>query len=249
MVGNSAEQGVTRARSGKEVAPGNYAAVMDLDPDADAHRLSSAAFAAGDSTGWFEALYSEARDGTANVPWDRGAPNGLLVEWAEAKAPAASGRSALVVGCGPGRDSEYLAGLGYRVTAFDISPTAVAMARERHPDSPVDYVVADLLAAPGAWSGAFDLVLESYNVQALPATVRPAAIAAVAPLVAPGGTLLVFAFGPGRDDTPAAEGPPWPLTRAEVEALGAGLDPVRIEHLLDADDPAVGRWQAEFRRS
>lgn len=222
---------------------------MDCDPDADARRLSSSALASGDSTGWFEALYAEARRGAATIPWDRGAPSARLVEWVEGNAVAGDGRTALVVGCGPGRDSEYLAGLGFCTTAFDISPTAVAMARERHPDSPVKYVVADLLALPDAWWGAFDLVLESYNLQALPSAVRPTAIAAVSPLVAPGGRLLVIALGPGRDDAPTPDGPPWPLTREEVDALGGGLEAERVELIPDDTDPAVSRWQAQFRRS
>ena len=199
-----------------------------------------------DPTARFETLYAEARGGRATVPWDLGRPSARLAGWVEANAVRGEGRSALVIGCGPGRDSEYLAGLGFRTTAFDISPTAVAMARERHPDSPVDYVVADLLSLPAAWRGGFDFVLESYNVQALPATIRPAAIAAVAPLVAPGGRLLVLALGPAGDHAQAPDGPPWPLTRGEIDALGAGLVPVEVTLVADPTDPAVSRWQAQF---
>jgi hypothetical protein len=50
-----------------------------------------------------------------------------------------------------------------------------------------------------------------------------------------------------RDDSPA--GPPWPLTRAEIEAFGADeLTRVRIEHHRDQGDPDWTRWLAEFRR-
>ena len=64
--------------------------------------------------------------------------------------------------------------------------------------SAVDYVVADLLAPPPAWSKAFDLVVEIYTVQALPDPPRRDAIAGVADMVAPGGTLLVIAFARGE---------------------------------------------------
>jgi hypothetical protein len=38
--------------------------------------------------------------------------------------------------------------------------------------------------------------------------------------------------------TPADQGPPWPLTRREIESFGmGGLTPVRIEDLPDPDDP------------
>ena len=51
-----------------------------------------------------------------------------------------------------GRDSEYLAGLGFVTAAFDFSATAIRAVRQRFPDSPVDYRVADLLDPPGDWS-------------------------------------------------------------------------------------------------
>ncbi len=57
----------------------------------------------------------------------------------------------------------------------------------------MDYQVADLLALPPRWQGAFGLVAEVYTVQALFGPAREAAIAALPGLVAPGGTLLVIA--------------------------------------------------------
>ena len=217
-----------------------------VDPaQPDTKRLAAESLAAGDPTGWFEKLYTEAGAGTAQVPWDVPAPSRYLSAWAEERDLDGRGRSALVVGCGLGRDAGFLAGRGFAVTAFDISDTAVRTARERHPGSPVDYVVADLLDPPGAWRGRFDLVVESNNVQALPASVRARAIANVGPLVAPGGTLLVLAAAAtGGDD-----GPPWPLTRAEIDAFATGgLHAVRVEALERPDDPGYRRWRAEFRR-
>jgi SAM-dependent methyltransferase len=218
-----------------------------MTADEDTRRLSAAALAAGDATGWFEKLYAEAETGDAEVPWDLPRPSALLAEWARRTAVTGAGRSALVVGCGLGRDAEFLAGLGFATTAFDISETAVRTARERHPDSPVEYGVADLLDPPPQWRDGFDLVVESNNVQALPAPVRSRAIANVAPMVAPGGTLLVLAAAAKAGDP--ADGPPWPLTRAEVESFAApGLTVVSIEEIPDANDKLIVRWRAEFRR-
>ena len=56
--------------------------MADNEREADADRLSAAALKAGDPTGWFEQLYAQAAAGQAVVPWDRGEPNPLLVEWA-----------------------------------------------------------------------------------------------------------------------------------------------------------------------
>ncbi|GAA2483756.1 class I SAM-dependent methyltransferase [Winogradskya humida] len=209
----------------------------------DTTRLARESLAAGDPTGWFEKLYAQAG---ADIPWDVPRPSRYLTAWAGRAAMTGHGRSALVVGCGLGRDAEFLAGLGFAVTAFDISETAVRTARERHPGSPVDYMVADLLDPPARWRDAFDLVVESNNVQALPRPTRDRAMANLAPLVAPGGTLLVLAAAAVDE---RREGPPWPLERDEIEAFGTGLTTVGIEHLTgNPGETLRARWCAEFRK-
>jgi SAM-dependent methyltransferase len=216
------------------------------DPDEETRRLAAASLADDEPTGWFERLYVAADEGEAIVPWDRGAPHPLFVEWAAARRLEGHGRRALVVGAGFGEDAEYLARLGFATVAFDISATAVRAARERFPASTVEYVTADLLAAPAEWRAAFDLVVEIFTVQALPDALRTRATEAAAGLVAPGGTLIVITAARDEDDGPM-QGPPWPLTRREVEAFGStGLRAVRIEDLGHAGDPAARRWRAEF---
>jgi SAM-dependent methyltransferase len=216
------------------------------DPDEETRRLAAASLADDEPTGWFERLYVAADEGEAIVPWDRGAPHPLFVEWAAARRLEGHGQRALVVGAGFGEDAEYLARLGFATVAFDISATAVRAARERFPASTVEYVTADLLAAPAEWRAAFDLVVEIFTVQALPDALRTRATEAVAGLVAPGGTLIVITAARDEDDGPM-QGPPWPLTRRELEAFGStGLRAVRIEDLGHAGDPAARRWRAEF---
>ena len=85
---------------------------------------------------WFERLYATADVGGAEVPWDKGAPHHLLERWLREREVSGDGRRALVVGCGMGRDSEYLAGLGFATVAFDFSPTAIAAVRRRFPGLP-----------------------------------------------------------------------------------------------------------------
>jgi SAM-dependent methyltransferase len=197
-----------------------------------------------EATAWFERLYAAAANGDAVIPWDKGAPHPLLAGWVRAARPDGRGRRALVVGAGLGHDAELLAGLGFEAVAFDISPTAVRTARALHPGSRVEYVTADLLDPPSAWRGAFDLVVEVITVQALPEPLRAQAIANVAAMVAPGGVLLVISAA--REAAEHVDGPPWPLTRAEIDAFAAGdLEPVRVEDLRDA---RVRRWRAELRR-
>ena len=156
--------------------------------------------AGDDPLGWFERLYSQVEGGTAVAPWDRGAPHPLLVEWAEARALDGTGRRALVVGAGLGADAEYVAGLGFATVAFDLAETAVRIARRRFPESPVEYRADDLLEPPAEWHGAFDLVIESLTVQSMPPSLHADAIARIAAMVGPGGTLLVVATGRGEAD-------------------------------------------------
>ncbi|MDX8035818.1 class I SAM-dependent methyltransferase [Lentzea sp. BCCO 10_0856] len=202
-----------------------------MSADDDTRRLQAA-----NPTGWFEDLYAEADAGTASVPWDQPHPQRHLVEWAS--GVDGTGRRALVVGCGYGRDSEFLASLGFEVVAFDISPTAIAAVQARYPDSKVSYVVADLLDPPAEWHHAFDLVVENMTVQALPVDLHARATERVAWLT--GSTLLVLAVA--RAEGPAPDGPPWPLTPAEIMAFETdGLQALKVHR-----DEA--RWTAEFVR-
>lgn len=172
---------------------------------------------ADSDTSWFEPLYEAAAGDASRVPWARLAPRAALLRWADARAGAGAGRSAVVIGAGLGDDAEELAGRGFTVTAFDIAPSAVAWARRRFPGSAVDYVVADLAALPAAWAGSFDLVFESYTLQSVPAGLRARLVPAVARLVAPGGTLVVVAIV--REPDEPTDGPPWFLTYDELAAF------------------------------
>ena len=183
-----------------------------------ARQLANESFERGDPTGWFERLYQESEQGTAVLPWAELRPNPNLVSWSR---PDLTGKTALVSGCGLGDDAELLAEWGALVTAFDVAPTAIAVARRRFPTSKVDYQTADLLNPPTIWTRRFDFVFEAYTLQALPADVRPMAIRAVGGFVAPSGQLLVVARG--RDEGDPAGDMPWPLTRDELgefERLG-----------------------------
>jgi SAM-dependent methyltransferase len=160
----------------------------------------------------------------------------------------AEGRRAVVVGCGLGGDSEHLARLGWRTTAFDISPAAVAAVRQRYPDSPVDYRQGNLLDLPDRLAGAFDLVVEIFTVQALHPTLRAQAGAGVRALLAPGGRALVVQFVRADDEDHTVE-PPWLLSRAEMEAIAS--DDVVVDSLDTVHPPDGGHplWRMLLRRA
>jgi SAM-dependent methyltransferase len=218
-------------------------------------RLAQQALEAGDVTSWFERAYVEAAGDAAGVPWADLTPNASFAEWAGRPAALSGVRTAAVVGCGLGHDAEFLAARGIRVTAFDISETAIAWARRLHPASTVKYEIADLFAIPATWKGTFDLVVEVYTIQALPRSVRAPATAAIVSLLAPGGRLFVYTRV--RDDGPGAApfdersgGPPWPLGRGELFGFFAALTPLeRPVESPDPSDPAIVRSYGIWRRA
>lgn len=212
-----------------------------------ARQLAAEYVAKGDPTGWFEALYREAEDGSSVVPWVELEPNPNLLEFWRTHAIETAGKRALKIGCGLGDDAEQLARWGFETTAFDISPTAISGCRRRFPASPVHYAAADLLNPPPEWPNAFDFVLESYTIQVLPPELRTAAMERAAGFVRPGGNLLVIARAREEND-PRGE-MPWPLTRDELSQFRRlGLRELGFEDFADNERPPVRRFRAFYVR-
>jgi len=172
---------------------------------------------ATDRAAFFNAVYHKAGGDAALVPWADLKPKDELARWLAANP--GNGRSAIDVACGLGDNAEALAAAGYATTAFDLAEDAITWARQRFPQSPVDYRTGDLLALPPEWNGAFDLVNECYTLQSVPPALLPQMTSAVASLVAPGGTLLVYTRV--RPDDAEAAGPPWPLRESEAMAFAS----------------------------
>ncbi|NEQ95804.1 MAG: class I SAM-dependent methyltransferase [Cyanothece sp. SIO2G6] len=179
--------------------------------------LAAEALQSGQPATWFEPLYQQAQGDTGQVPWAKLEPHPYLQEWLEVEAIQGKGQSVLVIGCGLGDDAELLAKLGFKVTAFDVAPTAIAWCQQRFPNSSVDYQVADLFKLPQSWQQRFDLVVEIRDIQALPLSVRTDVIKAVASPVAVAGTLFIVTRI--RDHGTIPDGPPWPLSDQELAQL------------------------------
>lgn len=200
----------------------------------------------GDIFGWFDALYREANGNNESIPWADLQPNRFFVEFAEKTNLEGNGRKALVVGCGLGDDAKYLHDLGFDVTAFDISDTAIKWAKQINPQ--ISFEVADLFQPFRGWLGAFDFVLEIYTIQPLPLEMRPDTIDAISNFVAENGKIVIVTRG--REDEEIPLEMPWALSRKDLSRFETnGLKQTHFEEMLDDETPPIKRFVAEYEKN
>ena len=216
------------------------------NPKLATQRLAKAYADRGNPNGWFEEFYAKADGDIHKVYWADLKPHPLLLDWL-GKNPAGAGKRAITIGCGLGDDAEGLMQLGYQVTAFDISPSAIAMCRQRYPDSKVDYCVADLFDYPAEWRRAFDLVYECNTIQILKGPDRTRSIEAISDLVAPEGEVIVSCRS--RDKGEQLDAFPLALDRDEIDGFRrAGLSEIHFLACDDDQEPPVPHFFAVYQR-
>lgn len=219
----------------------------EFDARENVKKLAAAFIENGDVTGWFDALYAEAEGNHEHIPWADLEPNKFLKLWVEQTNLQGNDRKALVVGCGLGDDAKFLDGLGFNVTAFDISPTAIEWAKRIHAETSIEFVVADLFKAPTEWKNAFEFVLEVYTIQPLPLELRETVIDAIADFVAPNGKLVVVTRGRENDEIPTDL--PWALSHQDLSRFEVnGLKKTNFTEMLGDEEEPVRRFVVEYVR-
>ena len=208
--------------------------------------LAAEAAMTDDPFSWFEQIYTEANGDWTQVPWEDQRENPLLSEWFEGGDFKPSQLKCLIVGCGLGDDAAYLADLGCRVTAFDISETAIEWAQRIYSGKGIQWHTANLLDLPVEWNDSFDLVVEIHILQAMPWKPRDLGSVALPKLVNKGGFLVSIGrlCEPGEE----IEGPPWPLTKDWLFAMGKEMELEDfIETRREDDEPETRRYRAVWR--
>ncbi|MFF4140103.1 class I SAM-dependent methyltransferase [Streptomyces sp. NPDC001698] len=149
----------------------------------------------GGAADWWDGFYA---DRTRPVPFFADKPDENLVEWLE--RGLIGGRRALDLGCGPGRNALHLAERGFEVDAVDLSPQAIAWARERARETgaEVRFLCQDAFGSAGSpLTGPYDLVYDSGCFHHLPPHRRISHLALLDRVLAPGGHLALTCFAAG----------------------------------------------------
>jgi SAM-dependent methyltransferase len=149
--------------------------------------------------------------------------------WVAAALPPPPAR-VLDAGCGDGALSAWLAALGYRVTAIDVDPAAVAAARA----AGVPAVRADLASYEDEPFDVVVMLLSLHHMHPLAAVLDR-----VAHLVRPGGRLILGEFAWDWADPATIR---WFYDIAAILAAAGVTEP-----LAGGDDPAI-RWRAQHVR-
>ena len=124
---------------------------------------------------------------------------------------------------------------------------AVRWAEQRFNGRGITFAQTDLFDLPDEWAGTFDLVHETYNLQAMPQDRVDGAISGIARLVKPGGTLLVITRS--REPGEVPQGPPWPLTRQKLRGFeDAGLVETHFERFGDERSEPIAHFLVTWTR-
>lgn len=180
------------------------------------------------------------------MPWDKGGvPQDLRNFVSQAKRPLVS----LIPGCGIGYEAAFLAQAAWDVTAIDFSPAAVASAKAAIGAWGKHVIEADFFLYQPAQT--LDLIYERAFLCALPPAMRPAIARRWAHLLPAGGILAGFFF---LDECAEAslKGPPFSITRAELQALLLPYFELQEERAVSDSIPVFDgkeSWQVWRRRS
>lgn len=200
-----------------------------------------------DPLGWFDSIYADAEGDYRDVFWADLEPNPYLVSWLKEHPLNGKKKKAIAIGCGVGDDAEIMAEHGYKVTAFDIAPTAIELCKKRYPHTDVTYVVEDLFDHPESWFGDYDFVYECNTIQVLPGKYRKKAMISMVGLMKNNADILVSCRS--RNAGEQEDAIPLPLDKEEINTfISLGLEEKSFLAYDDTQNPPVPHFFAHYRK-
>jgi len=128
------------------------------------------------------------------IPWNTDEPPGALVELLDKGSIQPC--KAVEFGCGLGNSALYLSSKGFNVTAVDISPTAIGIAREnaRKKDLQCNFIAADVLGDLKEIEGTFDFGYDWELLHHIFPEERKKYVDNIFRMLNPGGSYLSLCF-------------------------------------------------------
>lgn len=151
----------------------------------------------------------ETRYQSNDMPWEKGEPSPGLVDFLAAR-PQLPRTTVLVPGCGTGHDVRAWAKAGFKVTGYDIAPSAIQLSEEKTREGGLNaqFVTGDFLSDEPPQL--FDWIFEHTLFCAIDPQRRDDYVKAAVRWLKPGGHYLAVNYL-----IPDKEGPPFGTTREE----------------------------------
>jgi SAM-dependent methyltransferase len=168
------------------------------------------------------------------VPFFKNAPDENLVSYCSRKLIEPPGK-AMDLGCGPGRNSLYLAQQGFDVTGYDISDTAIQWAQERAAEKGIDVHFECKSVFEIQSEEEFDFVYDSGCLHHLWPHRRVQYLEMISRSLKPGGCFGITCFRPGFGDQggPVREMSDWDVYEEGTMNGGLAFSEEKLAYILE----------------
>jgi len=189
---------------------------------------------------FFENIYNTKSDNLNSIPWAKLEVNEYLKDYLNNNANT-NNKKALVIGCGIGDDADYLASKGYEVDAFDISPSAINIAKKRFCNKNINFFVQDIFSLPNNMINSYDFVYEGLTIQSINPKFKNELIKIISSLGKKDSHLLLYSNF--QDDIDNYDGPPWPLYKRDF-ALFLSYDYKLLDYKEEFESKSIAPYKA-----
>lgn len=177
-----------------------------------------------DTRASYDADATSYADETRNLLAELPAERDTMALFAE-RVRAQGGGPVADVGCGPGRITAHLSGLGVDAFGIDLSPRMIEVARREYPG--LRFEVGSMTQL-GLADGALGALIAWYSIIHVPDDAIGAVLAGFRRVLRPGGLLLLgFHVGDATPPKPREDGESWPesyVRRRRPSQVAAWLD-------------------------